>query len=593
MAKDLSGLRDAAAAAVERGKLPRAIELYGELEQAEPSNPAWPKRIGETHRRNGDNVAAVHAFERAADKYTRTGFLVQAIAVCKLILQIDPKHSAAISKLAGLVTPAAKPEPARTEEPPAGPSITLRAPSESGIPARSGRAPSESGIPEAAPPPRASARPPSEPGVPDRSERPRSGIAPAWSAPPSEQASPGDARTPRAGTQAGHDRAPAPRPPSPGAASPPSVPRIPPPPPRAATQAGHDRAPAVPPRPPIPPAPSRRPSITLPPGGGLDALDLASIVPGSRTITRTDGSSSGLSVVPIEEPLLELLELAPEAPAARPLDASARLALLNTPLFAGLPRGVLEQLIARMGLVELAPGQVLFREGDVGGCLYVISEGTVTVESAGRELAELGPSSFFGEIALVTDLPRSATIRAVGAVELLSIDRDVVRDAAAQQPDVINVLLRFVRDRLVDRMTRTSPLFQPFAAAERQDLARRFELLEVVEGVSMIAQGERADGLYVLIAGRAEVWRDDQPEAISVLGSGDVFGEMSLLNGGPSIANVRSASRVLALRMPVSTFREVIMTHPQVLAYLGELADQRSPHPEEDVELIGLHLDLL
>ncbi|MCX5741667.1 MAG: hypothetical protein NT062_04105, partial [Proteobacteria bacterium] len=111
--KDPSALRDEAAQAVERGKLPRALELYAELEAGDPTSPTWPKRIGEVARKAGNPAAAIVAFDRAVDKFVKAGFLVQAIAVCKLILQIDPAHSATVGKLAELggAPPPMKPIP--------------------------------------------------------------------------------------------------------------------------------------------------------------------------------------------------------------------------------------------------------------------------------------------------------------------------------------------------------------------------------------------------------------------------------------------------------------------------------------------------
>jgi len=278
---------------------------------------------------------------------------------------------------------------------------------------------------------------------------------------------------------------------------------------------------------------------------------------------------------------------APTEPAPGP---AARRALRETPLFADVSPQMLERLIARMRLVELSPGDELMHEGDTGRELFVISEGEVVVETAGTELARLGPGAFVGEIALVTDLPRSATIRAATRVELLEIDRDVVRDAAVDHPEIVTVLLRFVRDRLIDRITRTSELFQPFTAAERRALSHRFELVEVVPDAVMITQGEPTDGLYLVVAGKVEVRRDGEAP-LATLTTGDVFGELSLLGGGGSTANVRSVTRVLALRMPATTFREVIMTHPQVLAYLAELADRRT-RPAQPA-FVDLHLDML
>ncbi|CAN5732422.1 hypothetical protein BH11MYX2_BH11MYX2_10960 [soil metagenome] len=266
--------------------------------------------------------------------------------------------------------------------------------------------------------------------------------------------------------------------------------------------------------------------------------------------------------------------------------------LAATPLFSELSPAVLELLIPRMKLVVLDPDEVLFNEGDAGECLYVVSEGEVVVESGGNELARLGPGSFFGEVALITDQPRSATVRAVTRVEALAIDRDVVRDAAAEEPDIVNTLLRFVRERLVDRMTRTSALFQSFTEGERTSLIAKFEFLEIAADVHLIVEGQRTDGLYVVVAGVVEVWRDAATAPLRVLSSGDVLGEMALLGEGAATASCTTASRVIALRMPAVTFREVIMTHPQVLSYLSDIEAARAPRTDGD-DVLGLHLELL
>ncbi|MCA9676206.1 MAG: cyclic nucleotide-binding domain-containing protein, partial [Myxococcales bacterium] len=351
---------------------------------------------------------------------------------------------------------------------------------------------------------------------------------------------------------------------------------------------------------------------------GLDVVTLAQVVPGAQAQLRADGRPSGIHVIPLDELDLslddadvELIEpgdaetphehdvidaaiAAAEAAPPAALDFEARRALVTTPLLAGLPPRALESLVTRLSLVNLTPGEVLFAEGDGSSCLYIVTEGEVAVATAaGGDLARLTPGAFFGEIALVTDLPRSATVRAVDAVELLAIDRRVIRDLVAEFPDVLGVLLRFVRDRLVDQVVRTSELFRPFGDAEREALSARFELVEVEAGASMITQGEPADGLYVVLAGRVEVWRDGEAAALAALGPGEVFGEMSLLGGGGSIAHVRAATKVLALRMPAKTFRAVIMTHPPVLEYVGTLAEQRAPRGDADGELVDLHLDLL
>ncbi|MEO7733185.1 MAG: hypothetical protein ABIY55_19640 [Kofleriaceae bacterium] len=102
MAKDGSVLREEAAAAVAAGKHKRALAAYLELERIESNDPQWAKRAGETHRRLGHSSNAIEAFERSAERYAENGFLIQSIAVRKLILQIDPNHVETLRRLAEL-----------------------------------------------------------------------------------------------------------------------------------------------------------------------------------------------------------------------------------------------------------------------------------------------------------------------------------------------------------------------------------------------------------------------------------------------------------------------------------------------------------
>src|ERR1700712_2373518 len=100
MAKDGRALREEAAAAVAAGKHKRALSAYLELERLEANDAQWAKRAGETYRRLGNSSNAIEAFERSAERYAQNGFLVQAIAVCKVILQIDPNHAETFHRLA-------------------------------------------------------------------------------------------------------------------------------------------------------------------------------------------------------------------------------------------------------------------------------------------------------------------------------------------------------------------------------------------------------------------------------------------------------------------------------------------------------------
>lgn len=75
----------------------------------------------------------------------------------------------------------------------------------------------------------------------------------------------------------------------------------------------------------------------------------------------------------------------------------------------------------------LRDGTIIFREGEVGDKMYIIQDGLVrinkTIDNREHKLAELGKGEFFGEMAIVSNTPRSATAVAVGTVEILAFDR--------------------------------------------------------------------------------------------------------------------------------------------------------------------------
>jgi CRP-like cAMP-binding protein len=309
-------------------------------------------------------------------------------------------------------------------------------------------------------------------------------------------------------------------------------------------------------------------------------VDVVIDEPATREVTLDEASgASSITEIPINwEPEPAAVARAERAPGTRKRRA-ARDTLARTPLFSDLPGDSLEGLIGRVALVEVEAGEVVFREGEVGDALYVVAEGRVAVRAADapEAVAQLGEGEFFGEIALVTDDPRTATVEAIEATQLLRISRDVISDLIRERRDVLGVILSFLRERLVRLLVATSPLFAPFVGEERRALARRFRLLRVGANAELVKQGARSAGLFVLLCGSAEVLRTDDAHTrrLAVLRRGDVFGEISLLTGEEAIATVKTKAKLLVLELSAADFREVIMTHPQVLAFVGDLSQKR------------------
>ena len=112
-----------------------------------------------------------------------------------------------------------------------------------------------------------------------------------------------------------------------------------------------------------------------------------------------------------------------DAEAAAPEAQELRL-LTGVPIFAPLPGTALEHIAGRLVPLRIEPGTVILREGDAGDRFYVIVEGEVEVSAEGKTIATQGPGGYFGEIALLKDVPRTATVKAKTPVVLYALDRE-------------------------------------------------------------------------------------------------------------------------------------------------------------------------
>ena len=118
-------------------------------------------------------------------------------------------------------------------------------------------------------------------------------------------------------------------------------------------------------------------------------------------------------------------------PRLRKLDRvlGVRMFFRKVPVLAGLSHAVLEDLASRMTPEKVLDGTAVVSQGEVGHRLYIVKGGEAEVVARGedgqeKELATLSKNDYFGEIALLRDVPRTATVRAKGALELYSLERE-------------------------------------------------------------------------------------------------------------------------------------------------------------------------
>jgi CRP-like cAMP-binding protein len=212
---------------------------------------------------------------------------------------------------------------------------------------------------------------------------------------------------------------------------------------------------------------------------------------------------------------LRALDAYPEAPREH-VDL-----LKATSLFRAFSPTTIERLASKLERHEIASGEAVVREGDPGERFYVISKGNFAVDVGGMERACLGPGDFFGEIALLRDVPRTATVAALGeGGVLLSLGR------ADFVPAVRMELLKSLA------------LFRPLPPPTLELLASRLEYEQLTAGDVVIREGDDGDRFYVIAEGRVTVQAGSG--ARTDLGPGDFFGEIALLR------NIKRTATVIA-----------------------------------------------
>jgi MFS family permease len=170
-------------------------------------------------------------------------------------------------------------------------------------------------------------------------------------------------------------------------------------------------------------------------GLAMGALAIGSVI--APILVAKVGVEATCIVAGLSLPLLAVLVFE----RIRAVDRSAALAdprdialLRGTPIFGPLGPANLERVARNLVPIQVGEGDVVIWEGEPGDRFYLVERGSVRVRRAGTDLATLGPGDFFGEIALLRDVPRTATVVAGEPSELRALDREHFLAAVTGSP---------------------------------------------------------------------------------------------------------------------------------------------------------------
>jgi CRP/FNR family transcriptional regulator, cyclic AMP receptor protein len=122
--------------------------------------------------------------------------------------------------------------------------------------------------------------------------------------------------------------------------------------------------------------------------------------------------------------------------------------LKQTPLLAELGRRELEEVSRLVDEIDVAAGKVLMRQGETGREFFVLVDGSVGIDRDGARVRALGPGDFFGEIALLSEGPRTATATAETPTKLLVLGHREFHSLMSQYPSIQTSVLNCLATRL-------------------------------------------------------------------------------------------------------------------------------------------------
>jgi MFS family permease len=190
--------------------------------------------------------------------------------------------------------------------------------------------------------------------------------------------------------------------------------------------------------------------------GVLESLNMAALAAGAIVaplLVLALGPMGAFAVAGLAVPVVTLLARSSLAEADRRAVIHEReLALLQAiPMFAPLAPPVLERLASGLRPLQVPLGTVIIREGEAGDRYYVLAAGEVEITIQGRVVRRQVPVDGFGEIALLRDIPRTATVTALTDLELFTLDREPFLEAITGRPSSHAVASAIVEERLAAR----------------------------------------------------------------------------------------------------------------------------------------------
>lgn len=229
-------------------------------------------------------------------------------------------------------------------------------------------------------------------------------------------------------------------------------------------------------------------------------------------------------------------------------------------MFQSLDEKSFQVIVDSMAIVTYKKGDYVIKQGDRGDHLYVVDSGAMDCyklfpeEKEPKLVRNYVPGEVFGELALLYNAPRAASVQAADDCTLLSLDREtfnaIVKDNAIKR-----------RERY-DNFLQNVEVLSTIDSYERSQLADSIKPVTVKAGEVIIKEGTRGDMMYFIEEGEAEATKtiraDEEPKKVFHYKAGDYFGELALLKDINRQANVIALTDMSLAALDRSTFKRLL-----------------------------------
>ncbi len=308
--------------------------------------------------------------------------------------------------------------------------------------------------------------------------------------------------------------------------------------------------------------------------------------------------------------------------------------LQNAEIFQSLPDEAKIALSKRLHRHYFETGEKIIHQDDTDDSLFIIAEGTVSVCIHGKdgkliEIDRLGAGDFFGETALLTGEPRTASIISVTESFLFEIKKEDLTLFIEKRPEIITKLNKELARRKIHRETQKNlqhaqevdkkalhtqffqkvqkffirgrtpstpedaidlliilqdvEILQPLPDEAKMALSKQLHCHYCKIGEHIIHEGDTGDSLFIVVEGTISVYirgKDGKSIEIDRLGAGDFFGETALLTGEPRTASIISVTESFLFEIKKGDMVSLMEERPEIINYLSKELVRRKIHRE-------------